>query len=182
MKTEMERCNNYNDLVLQHMDCFNFTLVPGDFLYLPQGTIHFATTDPGVVSAHMTVSGERNNITWHERVVTSSIAINEELGDLVSALLSRSLLTPLGMPWHFPATDPGNACVMLHEMVLGEEPWSLANLIQTNLSTAEQGLVSNRDIRLHLRQLGSCRNTVRHRGQILTIMQLAIEGDGELMF
>ena len=53
------------------MDCAEVTLWPGDVLYLPRGTVHFATTDAEEGSTHMTYQLMTDSSSWLARVTSA---------------------------------------------------------------------------------------------------------------
>ena len=151
-------CDNFDeDILLRTTDCQNFTLFPGDVLYLPKAVIHFATTDPDQISAHLTVSIDRDHRTWQELITTAALVTDNVAAGLVQETLKEAANTYLGMPWYMlPSHDHEEACRQLTELVLGFEPWSLRSLLRSTKKNVEW--ISPLATSQLLQQLGRCSN------------------------
>ena len=153
-------CANFDaDALLRTTDCQTFTLFPGDVLYLPKAVIHFATTGPGQVSAHLTVSIDRESRTWQDLLTTASLMTGHPAAGLVQEVLLDAANTYQGMPWYeIPSHDHRRACQQLHKLVLGAQPWSLRSLLrQTKRASKWMSPSATRSL---LQQLGRCQSDI----------------------
>jgi hypothetical protein len=150
-------CDNFDPAdLLRTTNCQNFTLFTGDVLYLTKATIHYATTDPNQISAHLTVSIDREDRTWQDLVTAAALVTENPAADLVVDALKTAANTYPGMPWYMlPSPDHEQACQQLSELVLGFEPWSLRSLLR---STPTPAWVSSLETSRFLQQLGRCNN------------------------
>lgn len=135
------------------MNCSSFTLTPGDVLYLPKSVIHFATTDPGVVASHLTISLSRSGRTWQEVVKGMCELTGHPLCGYINILLDKHVSTDAGLPW-LDLVDGTLPCQTLQQLVLGFQPSSLRSALQAIDLTASY--VNSRDIDVLLARLGSC--------------------------
>ena len=154
-------CDNFDvDVLLRTTDCQTFTLFPGDVLYLPKAVIHFATTDPDQVSAHLTVSIDRAERTWQELITTAALVADSAAASLVQSVLSDAATTYLGMPWYMlPSHDHEKACEELTTLVVGAQPWSLQSLLQTDTGPASTW-ISASTVRHLIQKLNNCDSEV----------------------
>jgi hypothetical protein len=51
---------------LDKMECQEFTLYPGDFLYMPKGAVHVALADEHEGSGHLTIGLHRDHLMWEQ--------------------------------------------------------------------------------------------------------------------
>eukprot|EP00045_Choanoeca_perplexa_P018414 m.291110 g.291110 ORF g.291110 m.291110 type:complete len:1327 (+) comp17812_c0_seq4:4937-8917(+) len=65
LKHQLQGCTRYDNTTLKSMACSHFTMVAGDVLYLPRGTVHVATTS-NTTSIHMTYQLQSKGHTWAE--------------------------------------------------------------------------------------------------------------------
>lgn len=75
-RSKIGGCTSYQDrdLFRKSMACRNFTIQPGEVLYMPKGTIHHAITG-GVDSVHLTISIGSQDGAWAS--VAKDIAYNK---------------------------------------------------------------------------------------------------------
>eukprot|EP00045_Choanoeca_perplexa_P018469 m.292733 g.292733 ORF g.292733 m.292733 type:complete len:3199 (-) comp17828_c0_seq1:4442-14038(-) len=164
-------CDNFDpQVLLRTTNCQHFTLHTGDVLYLPKAVIHYATTDPGQVSAHLTISIDRDDRTWKGLVTTAALVTEHPAAGLVQEVLTKAENSPLGMPWYMlPSHDHTAACQQLTELVLGFEPWSLRSFLKHH----KTWMSSFSTDRL-LQQIGRCDNQLGEdlHGKVLTNSKL----------
>ena len=162
-------CDNFDkDVLLRTTDCQTFTLSPGNVLYLPKAVIHFATTDPGQVSAHLTVSINREGRTWQDLLTTASLMTGHPAAGLIQEVLLDAANTYLGMPWYaIPSHNHEVACQQLNKLVLGLQPWSLRSLLRHTKRASKW--MSPSATRSLLQQLGHCKSDIGrdHQGVML---------------
>lgn len=146
-------------------------MFPGDVLYLPKATIHYATTEPDQVSAHLTVSIDREQRTWQDIITNAALLTDQGPADMVADVLTDVTVRPIGMPWLMvPSYDPVVACQQLTQLVLGFEPWSLRTLLrEASPSTTTRAWFASPEINTLLQRLGRCDN------------QLGPDAHGEMM-
>ena len=94
----IEGCNTYtvNDTV--NLNCEDFTMSPGDVLYMPKGVVHYATTSPvSGGSFHMTVGIHRGNMQWFDVLLDVAESVDRTVDPFLIRYYSE---TPQGVHLH----------------------------------------------------------------------------------
>ena len=60
----VQGCTKYTAEETRSMRCENFTMAPGDFLYMPKGAVHYAHTADDSEAYHLTIGLHRINMQW----------------------------------------------------------------------------------------------------------------------
>ena len=63
-KDSIEGCTPYTTDDTHSLVCDDFTMAPGDVLYMPKGVVHYADTDPNEEAFHLTIGIHRQNLQW----------------------------------------------------------------------------------------------------------------------
>jgi hypothetical protein len=128
-------------------------MTPGDVLYLPKSVVHFATTDPGVVASHLTISLMRKGRTWQDVVNGMCGLTGNTLCPYVQQVLKHHVSTEQGVPW-LDLVEAITPCSELRHRVLGFQPSSLRSALGATPSSPSY--TNTRDIHLLIYQLGQC--------------------------
>ncbi|EDQ88297.1 uncharacterized protein MONBRDRAFT_32951 [Monosiga brevicollis MX1] len=144
-RKSVDGCTNFDIAETDKMRCEHFTLSPGDVLYLPKSTIHFATTSPNTTTAHITLSLERQGQSWIDLACT-----------VIESTLASLETSPSGLRWlelaTFPTDEP---CQMAQKRLLGFEKDSLRTLVAQDPQLSFT-YVTSKDILTTLQRLASC--------------------------
>lgn len=137
---------------------------------MPKGTVHFATTEPSVVSAHLTFSLDRTDRTWKDVVLNSCLLTGDQRCHLIEKALDKISSTGKGYHWVQLAsvpdgsTHPAAGCSQLSEMVMGTHSTSLVNALG-QLSGAHFQYTSRRSVLNLLNRLSDCNATLLESDQ-----------------
>ena len=75
-RDSIQGCTQYTIDDTHSMLCEDFTMAPGDFLYMPKGVVHYALTAYDAAAYHLTIGLHRDNMQWRD-VVRYLIDVNE---------------------------------------------------------------------------------------------------------
>ena len=158
------------------MNCSSFTLTPGDVLYLPKSVVHFATTDPGVVASHLTISLSRSGRTWQEVVNGMCQMTGHPLCSYIQQVLNLHVATDQGVPW-LDLVDADNPCSELQQRVLGFHPSSLRSALETTRALLPS-YIKPQDIYQLLARLGKCASDLGIQdGKVVQVDQMLQQRD-----
>jgi len=130
---------------------------PGDVLYLPKSMVHFATTEPDVVSAHLTMSIERSGRTWQDMVVGMCYMTGHPLCSYFDTVLQSHVRGEQGLPWLDLVDDHAQpVCDKLHQLVLSFHNSSLRSALSANAAGQGSSYASVRSKQQLLYRLGQC--------------------------
>jgi len=129
-------------------------MTPGDVLYLPKSVVHFATTDPGVVASHLTLSLSREGRTWQEVVNGMCQMTRHRLCPYLREVLNLHVAEDEGVPW-LDLVGAVAPCEELQQRILGFQPSSLRSAIGST-TVIPPSYVSSSDIHQLLTRLGKC--------------------------
>jgi hypothetical protein len=147
-------CTTFKQAQLDRMNCSSFTMTPGDVLYLPKSVVHFATTDPGVVTSHLTISLTRKGRTWQDVVSGMCKLTGHPLCPYVQQVLDLHVATDQGVPW-LELVDSDTPCLELQQRVLEFHPSSLRSALENARATLPS-YTSMRDVQQLLARLSKC--------------------------
>ena len=63
-RDNVEGCTTYSVDDTHALVCEDFTMGPGDVLYMPKGVVHYANTDSAEEAYHLTIGLHRQNMQW----------------------------------------------------------------------------------------------------------------------
>ena len=82
-RDNIEGCTTYSVSDTHALVCEEFTMRPGDVLYMPKGVVHYALTADDSESYHLTIGLHRDNMQWR---------------DVVRYLIDAKLFSPVTRP------------------------------------------------------------------------------------
>ena len=59
-------CTSYSVDDVEALVCEDFTMAPGDVLYMPKGVVHYAQTASDEEAYHLTIGLHRENMQWRD--------------------------------------------------------------------------------------------------------------------
>ncbi|EDQ85702.1 uncharacterized protein MONBRDRAFT_38713 [Monosiga brevicollis MX1] len=155
-RKSVDGCTNFDIAETDKMRCEHFTLSPGDVLYLPKSTIHFATTSPNTTTAHITLSLERQGQSWIDLVRRACAVLDNQACTVIESTLASLETSPSGLHWlelaTFPTDEP---CQMAQKRLLGFEKDSLRTLVAQD-PQLDFTYVTSKDVLATLQRLASC--------------------------
>ena len=90
----VEGCNRYSVDDTVNLDCTDFTMSPGDVLYMPKGVVHYAITDKSSGSFRITVGLHRQNMQWFDVLMDVAASVDTTLDPFLIRYYSE---TPQGV-------------------------------------------------------------------------------------
>ena len=63
-RDNIKGCTQYSVDDTHSLLCDDFTMAPGDMLYMPKGVVHYAVTDNATEAFHLTIGLHRENMQW----------------------------------------------------------------------------------------------------------------------
>ena len=63
-RDNIKGCTKYSVDDTHSLLCEDFTMAPGDVLYMPKGVVHYAVTDDATQAFHLTIGLHRENMQW----------------------------------------------------------------------------------------------------------------------
>ena len=121
-RDSIQGCTQYTVDDTHSLRCEDFTMAPGDVLYMPKGVVHYAVTSPDAESFHLTVGLHRDNLQWLD-VLYQLLSSPEQQG--LDGTQQGQSRVPLELMQIYAETGEG---VHLHEVVPGwllrcRRPW-----------------------------------------------------------
>lgn len=150
-----DRCENFDKLDLEAMDCQQFDMNAGDVLYLPRGIVHFATTESNTTSAHLTVSMDAADRSWKDFVVAACVLTGDTQCEDIEKLIEIAIDNNV-VHWNELASRPTGStdfiettCMFLQNLLVGggakEKGASLKSLKQ--IAEMEMEMQMEKDLR-----------------------------------